>query len=75
MTGEIFRVYLQQCLAPSLKPGDIVVMDNLPAHKNDNFLAGITQRKAKLNLLLPNSVGVKKRPGHFSQAAHCNNPR
>ena len=35
MTGEIFRVYLERCLVPTLKPGDIVVMDNLPAHKND----------------------------------------
>ena len=35
MTGEIFCVYLERCLVPTLKPGDIVVMDNLPAHKND----------------------------------------
>jgi transposase len=26
--------YLRQCLVPTLRPGDIVVMDNLPAHKN-----------------------------------------
>jgi transposase len=29
----IFLVYLRQCLVPTLSPGDIVVMDNLPAHK------------------------------------------
>lgn len=33
MNGAIFQVYLRQCLVPSLSPGDIVVMDNLPAHK------------------------------------------
>lgn len=33
MNGTIFQVYLRQCLAPTLSPGDIVVMDNLPAHK------------------------------------------
>jgi len=33
MTGVIFREYLRQCLVPTLSPGDIVVMDNLPAHK------------------------------------------
>jgi len=33
MNGEIFRVYLDRCLVPTLKPGDIVAMDNLPAHK------------------------------------------
>jgi len=34
MTGAIFVEYLRQCLVPTLCPGDIVVMDNLPAHKN-----------------------------------------
>jgi transposase len=33
MDGELFRAYLQQSLVPTLKPGDIVVMDNLAAHK------------------------------------------
>src|SRR6267154_664861 len=34
MTGAFFVEYLRQCLVPTLSPGDIVVMDNLPAHKN-----------------------------------------
>ncbi len=29
----VFRSYVEQCLAPSLKAGDIVVMDNLASHK------------------------------------------
>jgi transposase len=33
MTGEIFRAYTEQFLAPALAPGDVVVMDNLAAHK------------------------------------------
>jgi transposase len=33
MNGEAFRTYVRHMLAPSLGPGDIVVMDNLPAHK------------------------------------------
>jgi len=33
MDGVIFRAYLEQCLVPTLERGDIVVMDNLPAHK------------------------------------------
>jgi transposase len=33
MNGEIFLAYVEQCLAPTLKRNDIVVMDNLPAHK------------------------------------------
>ena len=33
MTGEAFRAYVEQVLAPDLEPGDAVVMDNLSAHK------------------------------------------
>ena len=33
LNGEIFLAYVRQSLAPSLSPGDVVVMDNLPAHK------------------------------------------
>ena len=33
MTRAIFLEYLRQCLVPTLAPGEIVVMDNLPAHK------------------------------------------
>src|SRR4051812_33641382 len=32
MTGEVFRAYVEQMLAPALSPGD-VVLDNLAAHK------------------------------------------
>ena len=35
----VFRSYVEQCLAPSLTPGDIVVMDNLASHK----VAGIRE--------------------------------
>jgi transposase len=33
MTGAWFRAYIEQMLAPALRPGDVVVMDNLAAHK------------------------------------------
>src|SRR6266850_5874214 len=33
MTGEIFRAYVKQFLAPTLKRGDIVFMDNASVHK------------------------------------------
>ena len=39
MNGVAFRAYVEQVLAPSLRPGDIVVMDNLPSHK----VAGVRQ--------------------------------
>jgi len=34
MTGGWFAAYAGQVLAPTLKPGDIVILDNLPAHRN-----------------------------------------
>jgi putative transposase len=39
MTGVIFQQWLEECLIPEMKPGSIVVIDNLPAHK----VAGIRQ--------------------------------
>jgi transposase len=33
MNRVIFQVYLRQCLVPTLSPGDVVIMDNLPPHK------------------------------------------
>jgi transposase len=55
MNGVIFRAYLEQCLVPTLKPGDIVVMDNLPAHKNENVRKIIEAAGAKLLYLPPYS--------------------
>lgn len=39
MHGAAFKAYVEQVLVPDLSPGDIVVMDNLPAHK----VAGVRQ--------------------------------
>jgi putative transposase len=33
MNGEAFLAYVEQCLVPTLKRGDIVVMDNVSVHK------------------------------------------
>jgi hypothetical protein len=34
INGESFKAYVEQMLVPTLKPGDIVVMDNLGSHKS-----------------------------------------
>jgi transposase len=39
MDGDMFKAYLKQMLAPALKQGDIVIWDNLPAHK----VAGVNE--------------------------------
>ena len=53
MTGAIFVEYLRQCLVPTLSPGDIVVMDNLPAHKNAAVRQIIEAAGAELRYLPP----------------------
>ena len=55
MNGPIFIEYIRQCLVPTLKPGDIVVMDNLPAHKPDNVRELIEGTGAELRYLPPYS--------------------
>jgi transposase len=52
MTGELFRAYVEQILAPALTPGDVVVMDNLPVHKVAGVEAAIRAAGASL-LYLP----------------------
>ena len=52
MTGEIFRAYVEQMLAPSLRRGDVVVLDNLPAHKVAGVKEAITAAGASV-LYLP----------------------
>lgn len=41
MNGELFLAWVVQILVPTLKPGDIVIWDNLPAHKNKAARAAI----------------------------------
>jgi transposase len=55
MTGAIFVEYLRQCLVPTLSPGVIVVMDNLPAHKNAVVRQIIEAAGAELRYLPPYS--------------------
>jgi transposase len=55
MNGEIFRAYVGQVLAPTLKPGDIVVMDNLPAHRAPGVRDLIEAAGAELRYLPPYS--------------------
>jgi transposase len=55
MDGEHFRAWTEQFLAPVLKPNDIVVMDNLPAHKVTGIRQAIEAKGAKLLYLPPYS--------------------
>lgn len=49
---EVFRAYVAKILVPTLRRGDIVIMDNLTPHKSDPTLLLITQAGAEV-LFLP----------------------
>jgi transposase len=55
MNGAAFLAYVEQVLVPTLAPGDIVVMDNLPAHKPAAVRAAIARAGATLLYLPPYS--------------------
>jgi len=47
----VFQAYVREILGPSLRPGDIVIMDNLGAHKNEQTLALLTAVGATVRFL------------------------
>ena len=53
--GDIFLAYVEQALCPQLQPGDIVVMDNLAAHKVTGVRDLIQKAGAELRYLPPYS--------------------
>ncbi len=55
MNGETFLSWVEQFLAPALKPGDIVILDNLSAHKVIGVAAAIEAVGAELLYLPPYS--------------------
>jgi len=55
MNGNAFLAYVEQVLMPTLKPGDIVVLDNLSAHKVPGIREAIEAAGAKLLYLPPYS--------------------
>jgi transposase len=48
---EVFQTYVREVLCPTLRPGDVVVMDNLSPHKSDQTLALIAQAGAEVRFL------------------------
>ena len=54
-TREVFEVYLEHFLAPALRPGQVVVMDNLSAHKGDRVRDLIEERGCEVVYLPPYS--------------------
>ena len=55
MNGDAFRAYVEQVLVATLRPGDIVVMDNLAPHKASTVRDVIEAAGAELRYLPPYS--------------------
>jgi transposase len=55
MDGEAFLVYVREFLCPTLRPGDIVIADNLPSHKVQGVREAIEAKGATLRYLPPYS--------------------
>ena len=55
LNAAVFAVYLDQVLGPTLRPGDVVVLDNLPVHKAAGLGEVVEKRGARLLVLPPYS--------------------
>jgi transposase len=67
MTGKKFLIYVERCLAPTLKRNEIVMIDNLPAHKVAGVREAIESRGATLRFLPKYSPDLNPIEMSFSQ--------
>jgi transposase len=70
MNGAAFLAYVEQFLAPTLQPGDVVVMDNLSSHKVAGVRATIQARGAELLYLPPYSPDLNPIEQVFAKLKH-----
>lgn len=64
---EAFIAYVEQILGPDLRPGDIVIMDNLPSHKGEHVRKAIEAAGASLLYLPPYSPDLNPIENAFSK--------
>ena len=67
MTGEWFKAYVEQILVPTLRPGDIVILDNLPAHNTVGAKLAIEAVGASMRFLPPYSPDFNPIENAFSK--------
>src|SRR5215216_4632543 len=70
INGECFRAYVEQQLIPLLKPGDIVIMDNLGSHKSVALRRMIKAAGARLWYLPPYSPDLNPIEQTFAKIKH-----
>lgn len=67
VNGEIFLAYVKQILVPTLRPGDVVVMDNLSSHKVAGVREAIEAAGASVEYLPPYSPDLNPIENAFSK--------
>jgi transposase len=70
VNGQSFRLYVEKVLAPTLQPGDIVVMDNLGSHKGKAVRQAIRAAGAKLLFLPKYSPDLNPIEQFFAKLKH-----
>jgi transposase len=70
INGQCFRAYVEQLLVPVLRPGDIVVMDNLGSHKSAAVGSMIRAAGARLWFLPPYSPDLNPIEQAFAKIKH-----
>jgi transposase len=70
INGESFLLYVEQVLVPTLKPSDIVIMDNLGSHKSKAVRTAIRAVGAKLLFLPKYSPDLNPIEQLFSKIKH-----
>jgi hypothetical protein len=68
MDGPAFLAWIEQMLAPTLEPGDIVVMDNLPAHKPDAVRTAIEAIHGRDGAAWPPGSSASRTPARTSKS-------
>ena len=67
MNRDAFDAYIEQNLIPTLKPGDFVVMDNLPSHKSEKARKALEAVGCQLLFLPPYSPDMNPIEHAFSK--------
>ena len=70
INGEMFRLYVESVLAPTLSPGDVVILDNLGSHKDKAARTAIRARGAHLIFLPPYSPDLNPIEQVFAKLKH-----
>jgi transposase len=70
INGELFTAYVEQMLAPTLKQGDIVILDNLGSHKGKAARRAIREKGAHLLFLPPYSPDLNPIEQVFAKLKH-----